>query len=128
MDVLARLRQLTLERGWSVYRVAQEAGLSQKTVYNIFYRNAMPSIPTIESLSKAFGMTIAQFFSTEDLVAVTPELKELFNSWITLTPEQKEATLSMMRAFHRDTSTGEAESFFCYFVCLHFLLPNLVQK
>ena len=103
MDVLARLHQLTLERGWSVYRVAQEAGLSQKTVYNIFYRNAMPSIPTIESLSKAFGMTIAQFFSTEDLVAVTPELKELFNSWITLTPEQKEATLSMMRAFHRDT-------------------------
>lgn len=103
MDVFERLRQLTLERGWSVYRVAQEAGLSQKTVYNIFYRNAMPSIPTIESLSKAFGMTIAQFFSTEDLVVVTPELKELFNSWITLTPEQKEATLSMMRAIHRDT-------------------------
>lgn len=103
MDVLARLRQLMLERGWSVYRVAQEAGLSQKTVYNIYYRNAMPSIPTLEALSKAFGMTIAQFFSTEDLVAVTPELKELFNSWITLTPEQKEATLSMMRAFHRDT-------------------------
>ena len=51
----------------------------------------------------ALSMTIAQFFSTEDLVAVTPELKELFNSWITLTPEQKEATLSMMRAFHRDT-------------------------
>lgn len=103
MDVLERLRQLLKERGWSVYRVAQEAGLSQKTVYNIYYRNTMPSIPTLEALCKAFGMTIAQFFSTDDLVAVTPEVKELFNSWITLTPEQKEATLSMMRAFHRDT-------------------------
>lgn len=103
MDVLERLRQLLQERGWSVYKVAQEAGLSQKTVYNIYYRNTMPSIPTLEALCKAFGMTIAQFFSTEDLVAVTPEVKELFNSWITLTPEQKEATLSMMRAFHRDT-------------------------
>lgn len=103
MDVLERLRQLLQERGWSVYKVAQEAELSQKTVYNIYYRNTMPSIPTLEALCKAFGMTIAQFFSTEDLVAVTPEVKELFNSWITLTPEQKEATLSMMRAFHRDT-------------------------
>lgn len=103
MDVLERLRQLLQERGWSVYRVAQEAGLSQKTVYNIYYRNTMPSIPTLEALCKAFGMTIAQFFSADDLVAVTPEVKELFNSWITLTPEQKEATLSMMRAFHRDT-------------------------
>ena len=102
MDVLARLHQLLQERGWSVYKVAQEAGLSQKTVYNIYYRNTMPSIPTLEALCKAFGMSMAQFFSTDNLIAVTPELKEVFDSWIRLTSEQKEATRSMMRAFHRD--------------------------
>ena len=62
----------------------------------------MPSIPTLEALCKAFGMSMAQFFSTDNLIAVTPELKEVFDSWITLTSEQKEATRSMMRAFHRD--------------------------
>ena len=62
MDVLERLRHLMDERGWTVYRVARESGLSEKTVYNIYSRNTMPSIPTLEAICNAFGITLAQFF------------------------------------------------------------------
>lgn len=102
MDVLERLRHLMDERGWTVYRVARESGLSEKTVYNIYSRNTMPSIPTLESICNAFGITLAQFFADGKLIEVSLDLEEVFENWIVLTPEQKEATLSMMRAFRRE--------------------------
>lgn len=102
MDVLERLRHLIDERGWTVYRVARESGLSEKTVYNIYSRNTMPSIPTLEAICNAFGITLAQFFADGKLIEMSLDLEEVFENWIVLTPEQKEATLSMMRAFRRE--------------------------
>lgn len=102
MDVLERLRHLMDERGWTVYRVARESGLSEKTVYNIYSRNTMPSIPTLEAICNAFGITLAQFFADGKLIEMSFDLEEVFENWIVLTPEQKEATLSMMRAFRRE--------------------------
>lgn len=102
MDVLERLRHLMEDRGWSVYRVAHESGLNEKTVYNIYSRNTMPSIPTLEAICSAFGITLAQFFSDGKMIEVSPELEELFENWIVLTPEQKDATRSMMRAFRHE--------------------------
>ena len=38
---------------------------------------------------------------TEDeMVELTPELKNLFDKWISLTPEQKDAVYSMVNAFN----------------------------
>ena len=102
MDVLERLRHMMDERGWTVYRVARESGLSEKTVYNIYSRNTMPSIPTLEAICNAFGITLAQFFADGKLIEMSLDLEEVFENWIVLTPEQKEATLSMMRAFRRE--------------------------
>lgn len=102
MDVLERLRHLMDERGWTVYRVARESGLSEKTVYNIYSRNTMPSIPTLEAICNAFGITLAQFFADGKLIEMSLDLEEVFENWLVLTPEQKEATLSMMRAFRRE--------------------------
>lgn len=102
MDVLERLRHLMDERGWTVYRVARESGLSEKTVYNIYSRNTMPSIPTLEAICSAFGITLAQFFADGKLIEMSLDLEEVFENWIVLTPEQKQATLSMMRAFRRE--------------------------
>ena len=34
------------------------------------------------------------------MVELTPELKELLDSWVSLTPEQKQAALQMLRAMN----------------------------
>ena len=99
MDVLARLRMLLNAHGWSEYRLAQKAGLSESTIANIFRRNASPSIPTLEAICAGFGITLSQFFAENEMVELTPELKELFDSWISLTPEQKQALMQLIRAF-----------------------------
>ena len=100
MDTHSRLRQLMSERGWTAYRLAKESGLSESTLANIFKRNTVPSISTLEAVCAAFGISLAQFFAEQDLVELTPELKELFDNWVSLTPEQKQAALQMLRAMN----------------------------
>jgi len=102
VDVLERLRKLMDGRGWTMYRLAKESGVTESTIANIYRRNAIPSIDTLEKICQGFGITLSQFFADAELVELTEDLKEVFENWRTLTPEQKEAALTMMRAFNHD--------------------------
>ncbi len=96
MNTLERLRQLLDDRGWTEYRLSKECGLSQSTIGNIYRRNTTPSIDTLEIICKAFGITLSQFFAETDMVELTPELKALFDGWVSLTQEQKAAVQNMI--------------------------------
>ncbi len=98
MNVLKRLRELQKEYGWSDYRIAKEAGLSQGTVSNCYKRNTIPNIYTLEAICNGFGITLAQFFAENDLVELTPELKELFTNWSKLTEEKKNILMQMIKS------------------------------
>lgn len=102
MDTHERLNQLMKERGWTTYRLAINSGLSESTIANIFKRNAVPSIATLEAICRGFGITMSQFFAEGDMVEMTPELKELFSDWVNLTPEQKKAAQQMLRAMKHE--------------------------
>ncbi|MBR3382627.1 MAG: helix-turn-helix transcriptional regulator [Clostridia bacterium] len=99
MDIRKRLMELQQQRGWSDYKIAKEAGLSPNTVSNIYRRGNTPSLVTLEALCKAFGITVAQFFSEGNMIEVTPELKELFEKWTALSPEQKEALWKIIKTY-----------------------------
>lgn len=97
MDAQKRIKQLMEERGWTDYRLAKEANLSHSTVTNMFNRNNAPTLPTLEAVCKAFGITLAQFFSEGDEPhALTQEQQELFSKWSSLTDEQKRLLLNLM--------------------------------
>ena len=100
MDTHERLRQLLAERGWTEYKLAKTCGLSESTIANIYRRNSVPSVTTLETICKGFGITMSQFFAEGEMVELTPELKELFDNWVNLTPEQKTAANQMLRAMN----------------------------
>lgn len=102
MNTLERLRQLLNDRGWTEYRLSKECGLSQSTIGNIYRRNTTPSIDTLEIICKAFGITLSQFFAETDMVEMTPELKSLFDGWVSLTTEQKAAVQNMIDVMNSD--------------------------
>ena len=66
MDTNQRLRRLLDERGWTEYKLSKVCGLSQSTLANIFKRNTVPSITTLEVICKGFGITLSQFFADGD--------------------------------------------------------------
>lgn len=103
MTVHARIQHYLDERGWTVYRLAKESNLSEVTIRNLFLRNTAPSLPTLEAICHGFKITLSQFFAEGDMVELTPDLKELFDEWVVLTPEQKEILLATARNFNHMT-------------------------
>ena len=89
MDVNDRIRQLMDERCWTEYKLAKKSGLSQSTIANLFRRNTIPSISTIEAICSGFGITLAQFFAEGTMVELSREQQEMFRQWTALTNEQK---------------------------------------
>ena len=96
MNIHEKLHKIMNDRKWTEYRLSKKSGLSETTIYNIFTRNTMPSLVTLDYICKGFGITLAQFFAEGDMVELTPELKELFDSWVNLTIEQKQAVKNLL--------------------------------
>lgn len=96
MDAQKRIRQLMEKRGWTDYRLAKEAKLSHSTVTNMFNRNNAPTLPTLEAVCRAFGITLTQFFTEDGESQITEEQQKLFSIWSTLTDEQKRLLLDLM--------------------------------
>ena len=62
MDILKRIDDLRKERGWSMYRLADEAGITQSTIANMFSRKTLPSISTLQEICQAFNISLSEFF------------------------------------------------------------------
>ena len=97
MDVLARVKQLMHEKNWSYYKLAKECGIPEATAYNMEIRNTVPSMPMLEAICKGMGITLSQFFAEGEMVELTPELKELFEVWVDLSPKAKRSLLEMIK-------------------------------
>jgi len=98
MDTPARIQQLLRERGWTAYRLSQRCGLAQSTIGGILRRNSVPSLGTLEAICGGFGITMSQFFSEGDMVQLTPDMKELIDCWVCLTPGQRSAAIQVFKA------------------------------
>ncbi len=73
MDVLKKIKDLKKEKGWSVYKLAIESGITASTLTNMFSRNTLPSIGTLTALCEAFGISVAQFFADDDYGKILSE-------------------------------------------------------
>lgn len=98
MNVLDRILQLRMERGWSEYRLSEESGIAQTTISSWFRKNIYPSIPSLEKICKAYNITLAQFFNFDnEPVSLTEEQKELLRNWNRLSSGQQKALLDFLK-------------------------------
>lgn len=98
MDILGRIKQLLDDRDWSMYKLSKASGVPQSTLSNMFSRNNVPSIGTLEDICKGFGITLSQFFATgSEPVSLDSEQVELLERWAALSEEQKKALLELIK-------------------------------
>ena len=99
MDVLGKIRKYRIERNWTEYQLAENSELPQSTISSWYRKNQIPTIPSLEKICKAFGITLAQFF-TEDYAEITPLTKqqsELLHEWNKLTEKQQEIIVRLLK-------------------------------
>lgn len=106
MNIQVRLKSLMDERKWSEYRLAKEAGVSQTTITNLFKRNNLPTLPTLEAICKAFNITLAQFFIEDDTIELTSSQKELLRKWNALSAEQQKIMWTFLNALYEENQSS----------------------
>ena len=97
MDILERLNKVLKEAGITRYRLSKKCDVPEETLTGIFNRGSIPTIVTLEAICKGLNITLSQFFAENDMIELTPELKELYSDWRFLTPKQKELTLQFVK-------------------------------
>ena len=93
------------KRGLTLYKLAEMADISHVWIRNWdSKRNYKPSLYSIMCICDALGISLSQFFlsENEELFPLKEEEKELFNNWLVLTPEQKNVVMSLIRSYHKE--------------------------
>ena len=98
MNVLEKIKKMQKERGWTTYKLAYEACLTQSTLSNMFARGTCPTV------DDAFGITLSEFFETnESKIYVSKEELTLLNQFRTLNEKEKAAVKSTVATLSKNS-------------------------
>lgn len=96
-DILTTIVRYREERGWTEYQLAEKSGLPQSTISSWYRKNMIPTVPSLEKICSAFGITLSQLFAEgEDAVVLTESQKKLLEAWSRLTEEQQAVVFALI--------------------------------
>ena len=96
-DILSAITSLREERGWSEYQLSEHSGLPQSTISSWYRKNMVPTVPSLEKICAAFGITLSQLFSEgKEPVSLTNEQRKLLERWSRLSLEQQNVVFALI--------------------------------
>lgn len=96
-DILSTITAYRQDRGWTEYQLAERSGLPQSTISSWYRKHMIPSIPSLQKICDAFGITLSQLFAYEEApVSLTPSQKKLLERWSRLNSEQQEIIFQLI--------------------------------
>ena len=89
---------LCKKRDMSKYRLSQLTGISQSSIGKIIAKESLPTMPTVEKICDALGVTMAQFFAGMDVpVSLSESQQEVLNIWNNLDEKEQNVVIQMLR-------------------------------
>ena len=99
-DILSVITAYRQQRGWTEYQLAERSGLPQSTISSWYRKNMVPSIPSLEKICAAYGITLSQLFAEGDAaVSLTESQRQLLERWAKLNPKQQEILFQLIDSF-----------------------------
>lgn len=96
-DILLVISDYREERGWSEYQLAERSGLPQSTISSWYRKKIVPTVPSLEKICMAFGITLSQLFAEGDEpVTLTASQRELLHHWSRLSEEQQAVVFALI--------------------------------
>ncbi len=101
MDLQGKIRELMDARGWTIYQLSKESGVSWSTIRNMFNRNTEPTVPTLEALCDSLGISLTTLLLGEGFEELDEDQRELLNNWNLLNDHDKAMILELMKTLNR---------------------------
>ena len=96
-DILAAITTYREERGWTEYQLAERSGLPQSTISSWYRKNMVPTLPSLEKICTAFGVTLYQLFAEGAApVSLTESQQKLLERWAKLSEEQQAVIFALI--------------------------------
>ena len=93
---------LCKKRDMSKYRLSQLTGISQSSIGKIIAKESLPTMPTVEKICDALGVTMAQFFAGMDVpVSLSESQQEVLNIWNNLDEKEQNVVIQMLRGLQK---------------------------
>ena len=76
--------------------------MSQTALANIMNKKSIPTVPTLERICDAFGISIAQFFAGDGMRPdLTDEQEELLEIWDDLSADERRILMNFVRTLKK---------------------------
>ena len=96
-DILTAIITYREERGWTEYQLAEHSGLPQSTISSWYRKNMVPTVPSLEKICTAFGITLSPLFAEGDVpVSLTESQQKLLERWARLSEEQQAVIFALI--------------------------------
>ena len=98
IDVLERITELREQKNWTEYQLAERSGLTQSTISSWYRKNILPTLPSLERICIAFGISISQFFddNSSEITLINPKQKQLLEHASKLDNVQYDALINFL--------------------------------
>ena len=96
MDTAQRIRFFREQKGMTVNKLANQAGISQSFLRDVELGSKKPTVETVSLLCEALGITLGDFFNDETPSALMDN--DLLQQIYRLTPDQQDSLKSFLKA------------------------------
>ena len=98
INVLERITELRKQKNWTEYQLAERSGLTQSTISSWYRKNILPTLPSLERICEAFGISISQFLDDDnnEISLINPRQKQLLEKASKLDNEQYDALINFL--------------------------------
>ena len=100
-NILQKLDKLRKEKGLSIFKLTELAGLSENTIYNWYNKGSKPTIEALKAVCDVLNVSLSYFFSETISESISAQEEELLTLFRALTPEQKELCKQLLVEFNK---------------------------
>ena len=102
-NILQKLDKLRKEKGISIFKLTELAGLSENTIYNWYNKGSQPSLEALKAVCDVLNISLSCFFAENINESISAQEEEILGLFRSLTPAQKELCKQLLVEFNKNS-------------------------
>ncbi len=102
-NILQKLDKLRKEKGISIFKLTELAGLSENTIYNWYNKGSQPTIEALKAVCDVLNISLSYFFAENINESISAQEEEFLTLFRNLTPDQKELCKQLLVELNKAT-------------------------